>query len=137
MISDMWEEFPDVIDNENEAFWVDIYTTTKAKAATGTTVETPVHKFWDKALWIYPKETLQMEYLGKLYTVEVILLFKPGVPVEKGDILYCSHRPNNILRCGGIIDPRTHLEVMCFSPHGISLRSIPKTRNVMVDSIVV
>ena len=138
MISDMWEEFANVIDdNPGEAFNVDIYTTTKAPTATGTVTEQLVHKFWAKYLWIYPKEQIPMEFMGKIYTVEAILLFKPDVPIKMGDIIKCAHRPNSIYRCGGMIDPITHLEALCFSPKGISFRNVPKTRNVMVDTVIV
>lgn len=138
MISDMWEEFANVIDdNPGESFSVDIYTTTKAPTATGAVVEQLVHKFWTKSLWIYPKEQMPMEFMGKVYTVEGIFLFKPDVPIKIGDIILASHRPNNIYRCGGVIDPVTHIEALCFSPKGLSFNNVPKTRYVMVDTVIV
>ena len=132
-----WEEFSEIIDNPDETFHIDVYSTTKAASPSGEVGKTATaHKFWTNALWLYPKETTVVEFQGKPYSVECILLVKPGFPVERGNYVVCSHRPRNPLYVVGLIDPLSHLEVLCTSPQGVKFNQVPKRRWFAINSEV-
>jgi hypothetical protein len=126
-MTDMWPEFSAIINNPEEMFFVDIYRYTNTVSLSGEVSQTYKHIGNTNSLWLYPQETGSVIFEGNAYTVDTILLFKPEVSFKRGDVFVCSHRPDNLLRCVGIIDLKSHKEAMCYSPHDLSMAGIEKS----------
>jgi hypothetical protein len=136
-MTDMWPEFSAIIDNPEEMFFIDIYRYTNTVSLSGEVTQAYTHIGSSNALWIYPREFSSMIFEGNAYTVDTILLIKPGVVFKRGDVFVCSHRPDNLLRCVGIIDLLSHKEAMCYSPHDLSMAGVEKGRFTKAETRIV